>query len=203
MANFAEFSDVVALGDPVTGVLTGLGNVRVTVVDIASGLNASIFSDRAGSTPITNPIVTSIGGKVQFFALDSKRYRLDVHDLEGVARIGDQSVYWDTNILFDDLPTITTPARSLDTTYQPNTTRPVLVTASITFDDTSAAEVRLLIEDANPPTVIRAYVAPLTSGATNVGLSMTGMVPAGWRYRLATDTGEASVVAMTVTEAVL
>lgn len=98
MANYAEFSDVVALGDVTTGVLTGLGNVRVTVVDIASGLNASIYSDRAGAVPITNPIVTAIGGKVQFFALDSKKYRLDIHDLEAVARIGDQSVYWDSNI---------------------------------------------------------------------------------------------------------
>lgn len=94
MTTFAEYTDAITLGDPSTGALTGLGNIRVTVVDIAAATNASIFSDSGGTTPKSNPFTTATGGATNFFAADGKAYRLDLHDLNSIARITDQSIYW-------------------------------------------------------------------------------------------------------------
>lgn len=93
-------------------------------------------------------------------------------------------------------PSVATPVRAIDTTYQPSATRPVLVTASLLLADTTSLQVDLLIENANPPTVARARVAPPSSG--NVMVTLSGMVPAGWRYKLSkSGTGTVSVQMVT------
>lgn len=77
------------------GTMIGLGNVRVTVVDNATGANASIYDDLAGALPKTNPFNTAAGGKLSFFAAPNTSYSIELHDNEVVARMSDEELVWE------------------------------------------------------------------------------------------------------------
>jgi hypothetical protein len=114
---------------------------------------------------------------------------------------------------------VATPARSLDSTFQPHPTRPVQVTYTIYVNTGSVgaagsaeARVELLSDAASPPTQRRGVVmTKLTRSSLAVGTSanenmatITYKVPAGHNVRLAsTLTGSATAVLSEVVEEIL
>jgi len=45
-----------------------ISGVQVTIIDTATGLNATLYSDRAGTTSTGNPLTTNVNGEFSFFA---------------------------------------------------------------------------------------------------------------------------------------
>lgn len=59
-----------------------INGAEVTVVGELTGLDAVLFSDRAGATPLTNPFFTGPDGLAQFYATPSE-YRVTVTGVSG------------------------------------------------------------------------------------------------------------------------
>ena len=59
-----------------------ISGAEVTVVDEATGLNATIYNDRAGTTTETNPFFTAGDGLAQFYA-DPGEYRITASGVSG------------------------------------------------------------------------------------------------------------------------
>jgi hypothetical protein len=103
-------------------------------------------------------------------------------------------VWWATSAALPAVgaPSNRTASRALNTVYQPDTTRPTFVTCSIKIDcdPSDHGRVWVQVEDANPPTVAAAEVADqhgAAAGNTLLTFSASVIVPAGWRYRIATS----------------
>lgn len=82
-----------------------INGAEVTVVDEATGLNATLFSDRAGTVPLTNPFFTGSDGLAQFYAAPGE-YRITASGVAGAvtwrfsAMVG-SSAFSDTNFIKD------------------------------------------------------------------------------------------------------
>jgi len=74
-----------------------ISGAEVTVVNEATGLNATIYSDRAGTTTETNPFFTAGDGLAQFYA-DPGEYRITASGVSGtvtwryVALVGESAL---------------------------------------------------------------------------------------------------------------
>lgn len=99
-----------------------------------------------------------------------------------------------------------TPARALDTNFQPSATRPVFavytVKLAISLLTTTTVTVELRSDAANPPTTVRAQAhnssTPAIDLDSQVDIPMAYIVPTGHFVRLQTSgTGTATLVRQT------
>lgn len=77
------------------GTLKAISNVRVTVTRHGTSTPATIYADAAG-TPKSYQFVTGADGLAEFYA-DFGEYDITFHDLNGTPRIGDKTIYWQSN----------------------------------------------------------------------------------------------------------
>lgn len=102
-------------------------------------------------------------------------------------------------------PTISHPARTLGTAYQPSTTRPTLVVAVPSMSFTAANQyvnIQMLCDAANPPTTQVDAVTignPASGGNSPVWGKLIALVPPGYYYKL-TDPSNAGGESLAVTE---
>lgn len=89
------------------------------------------------------------------------------------------------------------PSRTLNTVYQPSTTRAVLVIATVRILCAAGqlGQITALVENANPPTIEQAHFQ--SNDPSDIQTTITFIVPAGWRYNLATG-GNAGTMALNV-----
>lgn len=81
--------------------------------------------------------------------------------------------------LIDGATTYPKPARAKDTVYQNTSGRTILVNIVCTVGNPGSYS--LYVENANPPTILRAY-----DGNTNQYANPSVPVPNGWYYKLTT-----------------
>lgn len=90
----ANYRDSLIYSDPLdAGRVKPLGNIQVTVYRAGTTTLASLYAARSPSNnfPVSNPFTTTENGIVDFW-VEYGSYDILFHDLQGPARIGDQTI---------------------------------------------------------------------------------------------------------------
>jgi hypothetical protein len=149
------------------------GNSTVAVRVESSGSLATIYSDREGTTPLTNPLTADSEGRFSFFAVGvDEGYKIDVtfgaesYSLRNVA-IGtasecDATVYTRTLLAADDAA----DARSTLSVYSQAETQALLSTANLTEDTSPAlgSDYVRVLKSGSPTTERRVLLGRLGGG---------------------------------------
>jgi hypothetical protein len=180
-----------AAGNAVSG-------AEITIVNRQTGQAPVVYSTETGGSARALPLTTAVNGRPPESWVDRAAYQITVT----AAAIGTDVLAWDGAAARDasvDVAWLTGAAllapgaavlvtRALNTTYQPSTTRPVLVVASIVMDTpaNSYCYVYARCSAGTPATSVIAQELQYNYTAARIlnYRTITFLVPAGFYYML-------------------
>lgn len=87
------YRDTIAIRDPATDTLKPLANINAYVYNAGTTSPATIYQSRVGAAQISNPILTSAEGTVEFYA-EEGAYDIRYVDTIVPARVGESTRLW-------------------------------------------------------------------------------------------------------------